>query len=42
MQNPLLFLDYVPFSHISWKLSEVKWEESKEEIKEMRKKSMHS
>jgi len=31
-QNPLPFLDYVSFSHISRRLTEVKWEESKKEI----------
>jgi len=41
-QNPLSFLDYVSFSHISRRLTEVKWEESKKEIKEMGKKSKHS
>jgi len=41
-QNPLPFLDYVSFSHISQRLTEVKWEESKKEIKEMGKKSKHS
>jgi len=42
MQNPLPFIDYVSFSHISRRLTDVKWEESKEEIKEMGKKSKHS
>ena len=32
MQNPLPFLDYVSFSHISRRLTEVKWEESEKEI----------
>jgi len=41
-QNPLPFLDYVSFSHISRRLSEAKWEEIKEETKEMGKKSKHS
>jgi len=41
-QNPLLFLDYVSFSHVSRRLTEVKWEGSKEETKEMGKKSKHS
>ena len=27
-QNPLLFLDYVSFSHVSRRLTETKWEES--------------
>jgi len=40
--NPLPFLDYVSFSHISRRLTEVKWEQSKEEIKKMGKKSKHS
>ena len=42
MQNPLPFLNYVSFAHISRRLTEVKREESKEEIKEMGKKSKHS
>jgi len=42
MQNPLPFLDYVSFSHVSRRLTEVKWEESKKEIKEFGKKSKHS
>jgi len=42
MQNLLLFSDYVSFSHVSRRLTEVKWKESKEEIKEMGKKSKHS
>jgi len=42
MQNPRPFLDYVSFSHISRRLTEVKWEESKEDIKELGKKSKHS
>jgi len=41
-QNPLLFLDYVSFAHISRRLTEVKWEEGKEEIKKMGKKPKHS
>ena len=41
-QNPLLFLDYVSFSHVSRRLTEVKWEDSKKEIKGMGKKSKHS
>jgi len=41
-QNPLPFLDYVSFSHISRRLTELKWEESIEEIKKMGKKSKHS
>jgi len=41
-QNPLPFLDYVSFSHVSRRLTEVKWEECKEEIKEMGKKSKYS
>jgi len=41
-QNPLPFLDYVSFSHFSRRLTEVKWEESKKEIKELGKKSKHS
>jgi len=41
-QNPLLFLDYVSFSHISRRLTEVEWEEHKKEIKELGKKSKHS
>jgi len=41
-QNPLRFLDYVYFSHIGQRLTDLKWEESKKEIKEMGKKSKHS
>jgi len=41
-QNPLPFLDHVSFSHVSRRLTEVKWEESKKEIKEFGKKSKHS
>jgi len=41
-QNLLLFLDSVSFSHVSRRLTEVKWEESKKEIKELGKKSKHS
>jgi len=41
-QNPLLFSDYVSLSHVSRRLTEVKWEESKEEIKKMGKTSKHS
>jgi len=40
--HPLPFLDYVSFSHVSRRLTEAKWEESKKEIKEMGKKSKHS
>jgi len=36
--NPLPFLDYVSFSHVSRRLSETKWEESKREVKELGKK----
>jgi hypothetical protein len=41
-QNLLPYLDYVSFSHISRRLTELKWEESKEEIMKMGKKSKHS
>jgi len=41
-QNPLPFLDYISFSHVSRRPTEVKWEESKKEIKKMGKKSNHS
>ena len=41
-QNPPPFLDYVSFANVSRRLTEMKWEESNKEIKEMRKKSMHS
>jgi len=41
-QKPLPFLHYVSFSHVSRRLTEVKWEESKREIQEMGKKSKHS
>ena len=41
-QNPPPFLDYVSFAHVSRRLTEMKWEESKKEIKEMGKKSKHS
>jgi len=41
-QNPLPFLNYVSFSHVSRRLTQVKWEESREEIKKMGKKSKHS
>jgi len=40
-QNLLPFLDYVSFCHISRRLTEVKWEESKKEINEGGKKSKH-
>jgi hypothetical protein len=36
-QNPLNHLNYVSFAHISRRLTETKWEESKKEIKEMGK-----
>jgi hypothetical protein len=42
MQNPLPYLDYVSFTHVSRRVTEMKWEESKKEIKEMGKKSKHS
>jgi len=41
-QDLLPFLDYVSFAHISRRLMEVKWEESKEEMKKLGKKSKHS
>jgi len=41
-QNPLPFLDDISFAHISRRLTEEKWEESKEEIKTMGQKSKHS
>jgi len=41
-QYPLPSLDYMSFSHVSWKLSKLKWEESKKEIEEMGMKSRHS
>jgi len=41
-QNPLPFLPYVSFSHVSRRLTEVKWKETTKEIKEMGKKSKHS
>jgi len=41
-RNPLPFLHYVSFSHVSQRLTEVKWEESKEEINKLGKKSKHS
>jgi len=41
-QNPPPFVDYVAFSHVSRRLIEAKWEESKEIIKKMGKKSKHS
>jgi len=41
-QNPPQLLDYVFFSHVSRRLTEVKWEESKEEIIKWGKKSKHS
>jgi len=41
-QNPLPHLNYISFAHIGRRLTETKWEESKEEIKEMGKKSKHS
>jgi len=41
-QNLPLFLNYVSFSHVSRRLMEVKWEESKKETKKMGKKSKHS
>ena len=41
-QNPLRRLNYVSFAHISRRLTETKWEESKKEIKELGKKSKHS
>jgi ribonuclease HI len=41
-QNPLKHLNYVSFAHISRRLTETKWEESKKEIKKLGKKSKHS
>jgi ribonuclease HI len=41
-QNPLRHLIYVSFAHISRRLNETKWEESKREIQEMGKKSKQS
>ena len=41
-QNPPKYLNYISFSHIGRRLTEMKWEESIEEIKEMGKKSRHS
>ena len=41
-QNPLPLSDYVSFAHDSRSITEVKWEESKEEIKKIGKKSKHS
>jgi hypothetical protein len=41
-QNLLRKLNYVSFAHISQKLTEMKWEETKKEIKELGKKSKHS
>jgi hypothetical protein len=41
-QNPLRHLNYVSFAHISRRLTETKWEESKKEIQELGKKSKHS
>jgi len=41
-QNPLKHLNDVSFAHINRRLTEVKWEESKNEIQEMGKKSKHS
>jgi len=41
-QNPLRHLNYVSFAHISRRLTEMKWEESKKEIKELGRKSKHS
>jgi len=40
--NPMESYDYVTFAHISRRLTETKWEESKKEIIEMGKKSKHS
>jgi len=42
MQNPLPCLSYASFAHIDQRLTEVKWEESKEEIQKKGKKSKHS
>jgi hypothetical protein len=41
-QNPLPYLNYVSLAHVSWKVSEKKWEESKQIIEKMGKKSTHS
>ena len=41
-QNPLPFLNYIFFAHLSRRLTVVKWEESKKEIQEMGKKSKNS
>jgi hypothetical protein len=41
-QNPLPDLNYVSFAHVSRRLTERKWDESKTEITEMGKKSNHS
>jgi hypothetical protein len=41
-QNLLKHLNYVSFAHVSQRLTETKWEESKEEIQELGKKSKHS
>jgi ribonuclease HI len=41
-QNPLRYLNYISFAHVSRRLSEKKWEESKKEIQELGKKSKNS
>jgi ribonuclease HI len=41
-QEPLPFLNYVSFAHVSKRVTETNWEESKEGIKEMGRKSKHS
>jgi len=41
-QNPLPYLNYVSLAHVSRKVSEKKWEESKEIIQKMGKKSKQS
>jgi len=41
-QNPLPFLDCVSFAHVSRRLTEVKWEQSTEEIMKLGMKSKHS
>jgi len=41
-QNLPPFLDYVFFSHVSRRLTDLKWEQSKKEIKQLGKKSKHS
>jgi len=41
-QNPLPHLNYISFAHIGRRLSEMEWDESKKQIKEMGKKSKHS